>query len=75
MPVRKEGVEEALISSIKAARRLSMLEEAFISILGWCIHKHARVETIWPTNVTRCCQLRVGEEVIRVLYTLKQENR
>lgn len=75
MPVSEECVKEALVSTIKAARGLCMLQEACIGVLGWHKHEHARVEAVWPTNITHCCQLRVGEEIIGVLYTLQGEDR
>lgn len=70
LPVREECVQKALISTIKAATGLRMLEEACIGVLGWHKHKHTGVKAIWPANITHCSQLRVGEELIRILHTL-----
>lgn len=67
----EEGVQEALVTTIKAARGLCVLQEAIVGVLGWCEHKHARVEAVWPADVTHCCQLFVAEEVVGVLYTLQ----
>lgn len=50
-----------------------MLQEAVVGVLGWRKHKHAGVEAVWPADITHCCQLRVGEEVVGVLYALQEE--
>ena len=56
-PVTEEGVQKALVSTIKRSRSDGMVDKLFIGVQVRPEDKHAGVEAVWPASIWRRGQL------------------